>query len=178
MNAMTSTAALGQLVEPATLRLERLLPGPVERVWSYLVDSDLRARWLASGVMDLTPGASVELVWRNDELTDPPGVAPEGFGGEHRRTSRITAVRAPTLLSFSWGETGEVTFTLEPRGRQVLLTVVHKRLPDDREIRLNICSGWHSHVDLLEARLRDARPAAHWDKWRTLRTEYDRLLPA
>ena len=26
------------LVEPGTVRLERLLPGPVERVWAYLTD--------------------------------------------------------------------------------------------------------------------------------------------
>ena len=43
--------AYGVLTEPATLKLERLLPGPIERVWAYLVDSGLRRQWLASGEM-------------------------------------------------------------------------------------------------------------------------------
>ena len=37
----------GELIEPATVRIERMLPGPIERVWDYLTDSDLRAQWLA-----------------------------------------------------------------------------------------------------------------------------------
>ncbi len=27
-----------------TVRIERTLPGPIDRVWQYLVDSDLRAQ--------------------------------------------------------------------------------------------------------------------------------------
>ena len=67
-----------------TVRLERLLPGPAERVWRYLTDSELRRTWLASGEMTPEAGSDFELVWRNDELTDPPGRKPEGFGEEHR----------------------------------------------------------------------------------------------
>ena len=63
----------GALVEPATVRIQRLLPGGVERVWAFLTESDLRRRWLAAGEMRLEAGAPFELVWRNDELTDPPG---------------------------------------------------------------------------------------------------------
>jgi uncharacterized protein YndB with AHSA1/START domain len=44
--------------------MQRRLPGPIERVWAYLFDSDLRRLWLASGAMTLQPGASFELVWR------------------------------------------------------------------------------------------------------------------
>jgi uncharacterized protein YndB with AHSA1/START domain len=38
----------GVLTAPDTLRIERLLPGPIERVWQYLTDSDKRATWLAA----------------------------------------------------------------------------------------------------------------------------------
>ena len=41
---------------PATVRIERLLPGPIERVWAYLTESDKRRRWFAAGPMDLQPG--------------------------------------------------------------------------------------------------------------------------
>ena len=37
MNAAT-------LIEPGTVKMERLLPGPVERVWAYLTESKKRAR--------------------------------------------------------------------------------------------------------------------------------------
>jgi len=36
------------LLAPATMRLERLLPGPVERVWAYLTESEKRAAWPSS----------------------------------------------------------------------------------------------------------------------------------
>ena len=35
---MTDLAALdtyGALIEPATLKIQRLLPGPIERIWAY-----------------------------------------------------------------------------------------------------------------------------------------------
>ena len=61
------------VTEPSTLRIQRLLPGPIERVWAYLTESELRRKWLAAGEMEMKVGAPFELVWRNDELTDPPG---------------------------------------------------------------------------------------------------------
>ena len=49
--------AYGELIEPTTLKIERLLPGPIERVWSYLTESDLRRQWLASGRMEMVDDA-------------------------------------------------------------------------------------------------------------------------
>src|SRR3546814_20336629 len=73
-----------------TVRLQRTLPGPIERVWQYITDAGLRRQWLAGGD-DVQPraGTSFEMVWRHDELTDPPGERTEGFGGEHRQQSRV-----------------------------------------------------------------------------------------
>ena len=39
-------------IEPGTVKMERLLPGPVERAWAYLTESDKRATWLAAGEFD------------------------------------------------------------------------------------------------------------------------------
>ena len=168
--------AYGVLTEPATLKLERLLPGPIERVWAYLVDSGLRRQWLASGEMAMEVGAPVELVWRNDELTDPPGSRPEGFSGEHRMISRITELDPPRRLAISWNGTGDVSFDLEPRGDEVLLTLVHRRIPE-RPMRLMIGAGWHMHLDVLSARISGREPEPFWDGWTRLRDEYDRRLP-
>ena len=43
-------------------RLERLLPGPIERVWAYVTESDKRATWLAGGEMELRVGGKVHAV--------------------------------------------------------------------------------------------------------------------
>lgn len=168
--------AFGVLTEPATLKIERMLPGPIERVWAYLTESDKRRQWLASGDMDLKVGAPFEFTWRNDELTNPPGKRPDGFSDSHSMESRITEVDPPRKLAFTWGKSGAVSFTLEPRGSKVLLTVVHQRLPD-RPTTLNVGAGWHSHLDVLAALLSGTEPAPFWDAWTSLRAEYDKRVP-
>lgn len=176
---MTETAALdayGVLTEPATLKIQRLLPGPIERIWRYLTESELRRQWLAAGEMEMQIGAPFELVWRNDELTDPPGQRPAGFSGEHRMQSRITELDPPRKLGISWGSTGGVSFELEPQGDDVLLTVIHHRVTD-RSTLLNVSAGWHAHLDVLAARVAGIQPRPFWDGWGRLKQDYDRRLP-
>ena len=177
MTDFATPSPYGSLTEPATLRIQRLLPGPIERVWAYLTESDLRRKWLAAGPMELTLGATFELVWRNDELTNPPGQRPPGFGEEHRMQSRITELDPPRRLSIAWGNSGDVTFELESKGSKVLLTVIHRRLPD-RGTMLMVGAGWHMHLDILMARASDEEPPPFWDGWSRLKTEYDRRMPA
>jgi uncharacterized protein YndB with AHSA1/START domain len=169
--------AYGVLTEPATLRIQRLLPGPIERVWAYLRESDLRRKWLAAGQMEMKVGAPFELVWHNDELTDPPGERPPGFAEEHRMQSRITELDPPRRLAFAWGGSGGVCFDLEPAGDRVLLTLIHRRLPD-RATMLTVGAGWHMHLDVLVARATGIEPEPFWDGWSRLRADYDRRVPA
>jgi uncharacterized protein YndB with AHSA1/START domain len=166
----------GTLTEPATLTIQRLLSGPIERVWAYLTESELRRRWLAAGQMEMKVGALFELVWRNDALTDPPGHRPPGASAEHRMQSRIIEIDPPRKLVIAWGAGGEVSFELEPKGDAVLLTVIHRRLPD-RATLLNVGAGWHMHLDLLVARATGTEPEPFWDRWSRLRKEYDRRIP-
>ena len=176
---MTDAATLdayGTLIEPATLKIERLLPGHIERIWAYLTESELRRRWLAAGEMELKVGAPFELVWRNDELTNPPGTRPPGFSGQHQMESRILEVDPPRRLAFSFGSAGEVSFDLAPKGNKVLLTLIHRRLPD-RAIMLKVSAGWHMHLDVLTARASGKEPAPFWDGWSRLKTEYERRIP-
>ena len=177
---MTDTATLdayGILTEPATLTLQRLLPGPIERVWSYLTESDLRRQWLAAGDMEMTQGASVELVWRNGEISDPPGQRPPGFSEEHRMVCQITELDPPHKLAITWGTTGGVSFTLEPKGDKVLLTVTHHRVPE-RNMLLNVSAGWHAHLDAMVTRMNGGKVSSFWETWSRLKAEYDRRLPA
>jgi uncharacterized protein YndB with AHSA1/START domain len=160
-----------------TLQIQRLLPGPVDRVWAYLTESELRRQWLASGQMEAKTGTPFELVWRNDDLSDPPGTRPEGFGAEHRLESRILAFEPGRKLAFTWNS-GEVSFELEPAGDKVLLTVTHRRLPDRAQL-LNVSAGWHAHLDVLVTKI-SGKPqtASFWDGWNRLKAEYDKRLPA
>ena len=176
MNERVTREAHGVLTEPATLKIERLLPGPIERVWAYLTESDLRRKWLAAGEMEMKVGAPFELVWRNSELTDPPGKRPDGFGEEHRMQSEITELDPPRKLAFTWGKSGGVSMQLEPRGERVLLTVIHRRLPD-RGMMVGVSTGWHTHLDMLAARLAGEEPEPFWDGFIRLRKDYDDRIP-
>jgi uncharacterized protein YndB with AHSA1/START domain len=177
MDTNATPDAYGTLIEPTTLKIQRLLPGPVERIWAYLTDSELRRKWLAAGAMEMKVGAPVEFVWRNDELNDPPSARPADFPEEHRMQSRITELDPMRKLSIAWNNSGDVTFELEPKGKGVLLTVTHRRLPD-RSTMLKVSAGWHMHLDILVARANGNEPAPFWQGWSSLREEYDRRLPA
>jgi uncharacterized protein YndB with AHSA1/START domain len=177
MTELRTLDAYGVLTEPATLKIQRLLPGPVERIWAYLTQSDLRRQWLAAGQMEMKVGAPFEFVWRNHELTDPPGQRPPGFSDENRMQSRIIELDPPRKLAIAWGAGGEVSFELDPKGNEVLLTVIHRRLPD-RATMLKVGAGWHMHLDILVARATSKEPAPFWDGWSRLREEYDRRMPA
>jgi len=177
---MTDLAALdayGVLSEPDTLTIQRVLPGPVERVWAYLTESDLRRQWLAAGTMEMTVGAPFEFVWRNHELTDPAGERPAGYSEESRMQNRITELDPPRKIAFTWRDSGDVSIELEPIGTKVLLTLTHRRLPD-RPTLLGVSAGWHLHLDVLSARMSNATPEPFWDGWKRLKAEYDRRIPA
>jgi uncharacterized protein YndB with AHSA1/START domain len=177
MTDLATPDAYGVLTQPATLTIQRLLPGPIERVWGYLTDSDLRRQWLAAGEMEMKVAAEFELVWRNAELTNPPGQRPPGFPDDHRMQSRITQLDPPHKLAITWGNTGGVSFELKPVGSKVLLTVIHRRL-HDRATLSNVAPGWHMHLDVLAARLTGEEPEPFWDGWSRLKAEYSRRLPA
>jgi uncharacterized protein YndB with AHSA1/START domain len=178
MNQMSNFDSFAQVVQPATLRIERLLPGTRERVWEYLTQSELRRQWLAAGDMQEEVGSSFELVWRNDELTDPPGEKPASFGsGEHRMHNQIVECDPPRKLVITWNGSGNVTFELAQRGDEVLLTLVHRRLPDRNSLMMH-AAGWHVHLDLLVARVAGETPQPFWDSFSHFVAEYDRRLPA
>ena len=52
-----------------TVRLERVLPGPIERVWAYLTEPEKRAKWFAGGPMELRVGGRVEFKFRHADLS-------------------------------------------------------------------------------------------------------------
>ncbi len=147
------------LIKPSTVRLERLLPGPLERVWAYLVESDKRAKWLAGGEFELRVGGKIELVFENDKLSDES----RDFGTK-KFEGRITRLEPLRLLAHTWaweGKDSEVLYELASRGKDVLLTVQH-RLPEDSPALRGVGGGWATHVGILEDLLRGAKPRGFW----------------
>lgn len=165
--------------EPDTLRIERLLPGPLERVWHYLTDSERRGQWLASGAVEQRVGGVVEHIFRNSELTgnyEPPPEKYLQYAGETRMQGRVTACEPPRLLAYTWGGTtdeSEVTFELEERDDKVLLILTHRRVAS-RDDLLGASAGWHTHLDVLAARLAGRTPPPFWATHTRLEAEYER----
>lgn len=175
MTQLDGIDAFTTMTDHSTLVIQRWLPGPADRVWRYLTDSDLRRKWLAAGEMDLVPGAPLELVWRNDTLSDAGDPRPSGIAEEQRMQSHVVAVDPMRMLAIAWGK-GDVTFTLKEKGDRVLLTVTHRGL-DDRNIRRETAPGWHMHLDILVAEISGMEPASFWSGWTRLQTLYDNRLP-
>lgn len=166
-------------IAPDAMRLERLLPGPIERVWAFLTESEKRSRWLAAGDMELKPGGKVELDFNHGILSSESTPAkyrdmPMSF------TGRLLRCEPPKLLSFTWmeshGEHSEVTFELAPRGDQVALTITHRKLGDRAEL-LSVAGGWDTHVGILEDVLMQRTPRGFWSTHDTLEQEYARRFP-
>jgi uncharacterized protein YndB with AHSA1/START domain len=173
----------GVVTAARTVRLRRVLPGPIERVWAYLTESDKRGRWLASGAMELRVGGPVELNFRNAELTPHGEAPPERFKSAACSTvrGRITRCDPPRLLSYTWGEdpkdSSEVTFELTPQGENVLLELTHRRLPDRTQM-VSVAGGWHTHLGILIDHLNDREPLPFWSTYLRLESEYEKRLPA
>jgi uncharacterized protein YndB with AHSA1/START domain len=170
----------GVVTGAGTVRFERLLPGPIERVWAYLTESERRATWLAAGPMELRAGGRVELTFRFAELsrekTTPARYAK--YDG-HRFTGVVKRCDPPRVLSYTWDEESgvesEVTFELEPRGGDVLLVLTHRRLAD-RAAMVGVATGWHCHLDILEDRLRGVEPRPFWATHIRVEAEYEDKL--
>jgi len=167
------------LVEPGTVRLERLLPGPVERVWAYITESDKRAKWLCAGHVDLRVGGKVKLEFDNNNLSSDKNPPPRFKDRErHGFEGLITRLEPMRALAHTWtweGNNTEVTYELTPRGKEVLLVIVHRRL-DGRDLVASVMGGWDVHSGILEDILKGVEPRPFWKTHTRLEKEYGATL--
>ena len=150
---------------PQTLRFERLLDAPVDKVWRYLVDPELRARWFMAGPTDLKVGGGFGLTMDHDNLSDQPVPTPERYRPYIGKSweERITRYEPPHVLAITWdgGEAGEVTFALSDADGKTLLVLTHAGLRG-RDDAANFGGGWHSHLPVLERRIRGEAVPDFW----------------
>lgn len=182
--AMSQTmSGLGVVTEPGTVRIERVLPGPIERVWAYLTEPEKRSTWFAGGPMELRVGGRVELIFQHENLTPQREPTPERFKECDGSTlqSRILACDPPRLLSYTFsespGDESEVYFELTPRGEEVVLVLTHRRLAD-RKAMVSVASGWHSHLAVLEERLNGRELYSFWRVFEEVEAQYEQQIPA
>ncbi len=154
-------------IAPGVARLERLLPGPIERVWEYLMDSEKRGTWFASGVIEPRVGGRLNLLFRHRNLS-PEETPPEKYKEVHDpgvpMTGMVTPYDPPRLLGITWEEDdrhSEVLFELAPEGADVRLVLTHRKLISEAE-RADVSSGWDIHTAILYARLSGTTPPPLW----------------
>jgi uncharacterized protein YndB with AHSA1/START domain len=134
----------GQLKKVAMVQFERLLPGPIERVWELVTDPKQLPGWFGEGSIEPRPGGAVSLM-----------------GGHVRGI--VTQWRPPRRLTYTWnvfaGDETEshypesyLTIWLEQRGSEVALTLTH--LPVLERFEKQNAMGWHTFLDMLGAAVR------------------------
>ena len=171
----------GKFTAPGEVRLTRLLPGPIERVWAYLTDPEKRARWFAGGPMELKPGGKYTLHMKHQNFA-PDETPPEKFKKVHYEgvdfEGRVLRCEPPRLLSYTFDDESEVTFELTPEGDHVTLVLTHRSRGSDLPYLSGYASGWHSHLGLLIALLEDRTPPPFWATHARLREEYEKARAA
>lgn len=171
----------GLVTGPGSVRIERVLPGPIERVWAYLTESEKRGKWFASGPMELKPEGEVELLFMHSNLSSETEPIPEKYEKHEGEVSYGRVIRAepPHLLAFRWKETAddesEVTFELSEQGEDVLLVLTHTRLKDRRAM-VSVSGGWHAHLDVLVDHLNGRTPKPFWSSYERLDSEYEQRI--
>lgn len=152
-------------IAPDMLRFERLLDAPVDKVWKYLIDPELRARWFMGGPTDPRPGGAIGMTMNHERLSDDDVPTPERYRPYlgHRWEERITRIEPPHLLAFTWegGKAGEVVFELSEEAGRTRLVLTHSGLRG-RDDAADFGGGWHSHLAALERRIRSEGVPDFW----------------
>jgi uncharacterized protein YndB with AHSA1/START domain len=144
----------GQLHKETMVRFERVLPGPIERVWAFLTEGRWLAEWFAGDA-------------QRYEIEPREGGAVDLADGHIRGV--VTQWKPPHRLTYTFnvfgpGETESrypesyLTFELRPQGSRVLLTLTHRPMLDGFEGQTMM--GWHVFLDRLAALLRGETPEA------------------
>lgn len=133
----------GEMSSVPSVVFTRTLPGPIERVWSFIAETRNLPAWFGE-----------------DSSIEPRQGGAVHFMGGHIR-GVVTQWRPPKKLVYTWNVFGPndppeavseypesyPTFELETRGSDVLLTFAHFPILE-RFVKQN-AMGWHTMLDML-----------------------------
>lgn len=163
---------------PDTIRLERLLDAPVETVWRYLTEAELRSQWFMGGT-DATPEGEFDLLVDHDNLSDDEVPYPESYAASKGMTWTEKVIRfdPPRLLetTFQGGKNGRVTFELFPQGAKTRLVLTHSGIVSPVGAQ-DFGSGWNSHLTVLEERLAGRSVRNFWELHMRSRQDVQKAL--
>jgi uncharacterized protein YndB with AHSA1/START domain len=146
----------GELSKLPCVRFVRILPGPIERVWSFIAETKHLPAWFGA-----------------NSTIEPRAGGRVSFMDGHIR-GVVTQWQPPNKLVYTWnvfnpGDGADAvsaypetypTFELETQGSEVRLTFTH--FPVLERFVTQNAMGWHTMFDILEAGLRgqtiEARP--------------------
>jgi len=151
---------------PQQLRFERLLDAPIDKVWPWLIEPELRARWFMGGPTEPRVGGRLGLTFDHDNLSDGDVPTPEKYARNVGKSwhETITRIEPPHLLAFTWdkGAAGEVTIELTPQGDRTQLVLTHSVLRGSEDARY-FGVGWGAHLAVLQTRIAGCKVADFWD---------------
>lgn len=141
-----------------TLRFERRLAHPIEKVWRAVTEPEHRDRWFPQRIEgDLVAGGDLRFV-------DDPNIPGEGLAG------RCTVLDPPHILALEWGE-DLLRIELSADGDGTKLVFLDTL--DERHHAARTGSGWHLCLDALMAHL-DGMTVPEMDdaRWNELHDQY------
>jgi len=171
----------GQFVDAHTVRFERILPGPLEKIWAYLVDGKKRGEWFAAGDLPAKVGENFEMYIKHSDLSPNKSPPPEQFKDMdvtgHRATEKLLALEPMRRVAYTFGNqhppASEVEFLLTPEGDKIRLTLTHRKVPD-RAYAVNVSGGWHAHLEILQYKAEGKVPPPFWDVWKQTEHTYEK----
>ena len=142
------------IADTPTLRFERRLSHPVERVWRAITERDDLGHWFPSKVVvaELAPAAEMTFEFENMPVDAPSTM-----------TGRVTDFDPPRVFAFTWGPPGQedhLRFELEPVQQECTLRLTVALGTRDKAAR--DAAGWHVCLDRLEEHLGGDVEGGEW----------------
>lgn len=168
----------GEVLEDGTLKFVRMLPGPVERVWSWLVEGEKRAQWLSGGGDAEYAGQTIKFEFFHQDLTPHDETPPEKYREMEAGVSydvKVLVFEPPHRLTIYWpgneGRANDIEFRLSEDGDKVRLELFQRGEVTAEELNSS-ASGWHVHLDLMADKLGGETPAPFWESHEAFFEEY------
>jgi len=154
----------GEILSEHTIRFERTIDAKPDKVWQYLTQSNYISEWLDSGSLEPKIGGKIELGFNQTNV--------EGLVGWYEDERGLSY----SFVDKKNGVESVVAIELTPVGNKTKLVLKHSRLP--RKLMADFMASWHTHLDILVARLSRIAPPEYRKRFLQLLPFYAALVLA